>query len=196
MIQNPDYHVMYKKLFDDHFADLCYYVLRRFPSVAPSEADAENIVQEVFIRVFERKNDISDPKSAANLLYLMVRNACISKIRGRKSTLEPFDDHSDPADDEKTSDVDRERTDAEMMGNIEKLRQYVDRLPKKSRKIIKSLYFDQMSHKEYALLDNITEGSARSLEKFALKRLRKMMRNKRLCNWLLIWMLVVGPWKN
>jgi RNA polymerase sigma factor (sigma-70 family) len=196
MVQNPDYHVMYKKLFDDHFADLCYYVLGRFPSVAPSEADAENIVQEVFIRLFEQKNDISDPKSACNLLYVMARNSCISKIRGRKPNLEPFDDYSDPADDEKRSDVDRERVDAEMMGNIEKLRQNVGRLPEKSQQIIKALYFDQLSYKEYALLNNITEQSARNLEIYALNRLRKMMRNKRLRNWLLIWMLLVGPWKN
>jgi RNA polymerase sigma factor (sigma-70 family) len=196
MTENPEYHVAFKKLFYDHFEDLCYYVLHKYNYVVASEADAENIVQDLFIKVWEQKSDISDPGRAGNLLYIMARNACISKLRGRKSTIQPFDDYPDTAGEEETSDVDRERMDAELMGNIKKLRHNVDRLPEKSRQIVKALYFDQMSLKEYALLNNITEQSARNLKEYALKSLKKLMRTRRLRNWLLIWMLMVGPWKN
>lgn len=53
--------------------------------------------------------------------------------------------------------------------------QYLDRLKDKERKIIKMIYWEDVTKKDISIKFGITEGGVRMLEKRALKKLKKMM---------------------
>lgn len=49
---------------------------------------AEDVVQEVFVQIWEKRNKIDTKKSIEGLLYVMVRNKCIDKIASNKKESE------------------------------------------------------------------------------------------------------------
>jgi RNA polymerase sigma factor (sigma-70 family) len=196
MIYNPDFRVAFKDLYTKYFKTECYYVLRKFPSIAPGITDAENIVQDVYVKIFEQKKDLSDPIKARNLLHKMVHNACIDKIRAQHRGQEQIFDDDLAGDDQADSRLDLEMTEAELEKNLEIMRRCVDRLPEESRKIIKAIYFEKLSVKEIARRENKTEQNVRNLHAYAMQQLRKRMKVKNLHNWLLILMLMHEASKN
>lgn len=64
-------------IFDKYAKNLCLYAL----NYLETEADAEDIVQDVFIRCWEKRDILlSDEKVIKTYLFNSVRNACLDKI--------------------------------------------------------------------------------------------------------------------
>lgn len=191
MKENSDYSIAFRTLYTETFKSLCAYVRWKFPSLWD---DAENIVQDAFVTVFEQNKDISNLMKAKSLLYVIVHNACVDKLRSPQLLKVRYADYQ--LDISEDSLFDLEYRDAERMRTIEKLIQLVDLLPEKSQRIIKAHFFDNMPLKEYARLNNIDEQSARNLLTHAKNKLREMLAERNSPNWLLIWLLLEVAWKN
>jgi RNA polymerase sigma-70 factor (ECF subfamily) len=56
-----------------------------------SGAEAEDLYQEVFIRVYQRANQFSEDKSLAGWIFTIAHNLCLNRIRDRK-TFDNIDD--------------------------------------------------------------------------------------------------------
>ena len=56
-----------------------------------SSAEAEDLYQEVFIRVYQRANQFADDKSLAGWIFTIAHNLCLNRIRDRK-TFDNLDD--------------------------------------------------------------------------------------------------------
>ncbi len=65
------YIVWYARL--KHFA--CAYVM--------SESDAEDIVQDVFMRIYEHKKDIAGHGKAVSYLFSSIKHACLNHLRDK-----------------------------------------------------------------------------------------------------------------
>ena len=70
-------------LFTVYYVRLCRFAR----TIVESPEVAEDIVQEVFIRIWERKLKISSQISLDSYLFVAVRNSCISFHRKEKSTV-------------------------------------------------------------------------------------------------------------
>src|SRR5205823_11386108 len=57
-----------------------FYYLRR---LAPCEADAWDLLQETWLKVFRAVNSIRDPRAFPAFLYTTARNAAVSRLRIR-----------------------------------------------------------------------------------------------------------------
>ena len=70
-------------LFTAYYVSLCRFarVIVESPEVA------EDIVQEVFVKIWERKLKISSKISLDNYLFVAVRNSCISFNRKKRPTV-------------------------------------------------------------------------------------------------------------
>ena len=64
-------------VFDKNYETLCLYAVR----FVEDFLEAEDIVQEVFVRFWEMYRERLTMTSARPLLYRMVRNMCVDRIR-------------------------------------------------------------------------------------------------------------------
>jgi RNA polymerase sigma-70 factor (ECF subfamily) len=56
-----------------------------------SSAEADDLYQEVFIRVYQRANQFAEDKSLAGWIFTIAHNLCLNRIRDRK-TFDNIDD--------------------------------------------------------------------------------------------------------
>ncbi|MCP4984915.1 MAG: sigma-70 family RNA polymerase sigma factor [Colwellia sp.] len=70
-----------KELYDLHYYNLCGYCLKRFIYNLPLVQD---IVQEVFIRVWESDIDFESDKHAYSILYKSAKNGCLNMLKSKR----------------------------------------------------------------------------------------------------------------
>ena len=75
----------FKRLFLAHYSRLCGVA---YGFVADGE-DAEDIVQELFINVWDKGKDSLSDKEFAAYMTVAVRNSCISFLRKKLNYLDP-----------------------------------------------------------------------------------------------------------
>lgn len=96
--------------FRKYYAALCYFASQYIDS--PREA-IEDIVQECFVKILEKKTSFESEDHFRNHIYLSVKNACLNYIRKNKieqryspSLVEPVEERYE--DDVLTAEVVRE----------------------------------------------------------------------------------------
>lgn len=77
MGDNAYYRQVYEKLFRDSYARLCIYAAR----ITHQEDEAEEIVQQVFVRLWENRRKIDWTYDLSAYLFRSVRNAAFNYIR-------------------------------------------------------------------------------------------------------------------
>ena len=72
--------VEFEDFFKEHFAIFSSFAFRYIPS--PDLC--EDIVQEVFLSFWEKRDSFASPVSAKSFFYISIRNACLNKIKHDK----------------------------------------------------------------------------------------------------------------
>ncbi len=88
---------------------VCYQqlVLNMVFRITGNREDAEDITQEIFIRVFKSLHQFKEESEFSTWLYRIAYNTTLSEIRRKKITCVPFEDHfSDEKDEELSDDID------------------------------------------------------------------------------------------
>ena len=156
-------------LFDNYYRALCVYAFR-FVSDAD---DVEDIVQEVFIKVWARRADFQAVYSLRSFMYLSVRNACLNYNRdhARERQISFNDTESEKFAEEWEEgfmieeDVHRQ------------IRNEVERLPEAMRKVFNLTLLD-MSIPEIAEALDISENTVRNQRARAREILRARLKDK------------------
>jgi RNA polymerase sigma-70 factor (family 1) len=73
--RNP--HTRFEQVFREHYNHLANYAF----SILKSEQDAEDVVQEVFIRIWQNNPDVLTSEQVKFYLVTATRNGCISFLR-------------------------------------------------------------------------------------------------------------------
>jgi RNA polymerase sigma factor (sigma-70 family) len=87
--------------FDDLYRRHAPNAFRRARRLLGNDADAQELVQDVFVSLFERPAQFGERSTFTTFLYSAVTNACLNRIRNRRnrlrllrrepSTPEPYD---------------------------------------------------------------------------------------------------------
>ncbi|MEM8893582.1 MAG: RNA polymerase sigma-70 factor [Bacteroidota bacterium] len=159
-----------KHYFDLHYSELCAYALKyvRLPEVS------EEIVQELFINIWERRNELNVRGSMSSYLFTAARYRCFNYLKIQlpkdQATTESIDLTS-----EVPSDFDDDITNHELK---KRLRAAIEDLPEKCRIIFLLAKEEGLTYKEIA---NELEVSTKTVENqmgIALKKLRLSLRPK------------------
>ncbi len=67
-------------IFKKHYKELCYFALK----FTKNEEEAEEVVQDVFYKIWEKRKFINIKISVKSYLYMSVRNKCIQNINHNK----------------------------------------------------------------------------------------------------------------
>lgn len=130
--------------FHTHYRPLCLHALHYMGSVE----EAEDVVQETFVSLWDKREQLGTIQSVKAYLYTAVRNNCLTRIRDAKPTT-PIDQL--PPDELLTEEEQAER--AEMEARIWKM---IDELPERRREIFLMAKRDGMSYKEIAVETGLT----------------------------------------
>lgn len=134
---------MEEKIFTEYFhayyRRLCLHALH----FTENSEEAEEVVQEIFVHLWEKKERLETIQSIKSYLYRAVRNNCLMRIRDAKPTT-PLDTLST----EQTYPEEDQEERAEMEARIW---QMIDDLPERRREIFLMAKRDGMSYKEIAL---------------------------------------------
>ena len=153
---------------------LFFHALCAFGSLfVKDDAAVADIVQEVFIKVWARREDFEAIYSLRSFMYLSVRNACLNYNRDRvKERKISFND----AESEKFAE---EREDVFMIEEDvhRQIRNEVERLPEAMRKVFNLTLLD-MSIPEIAEALDISENTVRNQRARAREILRARLKDK------------------
>ena len=149
---------------------LYYGKVRNFISIlVHSESDAEDIAQEVFIRLWEKKVPIRDIRSLDSYLYILSRNAALDHIRKDRNFSEPvvlaviISSGVEP-DDAFLA-----------MVLLFLIRMFVSTLPEKRRRIFEMSRYDGISNEDIAKSLGISRKTVENQIHLSLSELKKML---------------------
>lgn len=147
----------------DRFYRVAYYLLE-------SEVDAEDAVQELYLKLWAARSSLEDIQNPAAYGISMLKNICIDRIRKRTvRKAEPLDEAPIP---EETDAEDREET----KDTLRHLLQEMEKLPEKQREVLRMKTIDGLEYEEISRRTGISQVYVRVLIAMARKTLRSKLR--------------------
>ncbi|MDR2919244.1 MAG: RNA polymerase sigma-70 factor [Tannerella sp.] len=137
-IKHNDY-VSYNNLFVRYYTRLCRYVYR----LLPDKEETEDIVQELFMNLWNHRNKIEITVNVSGYLYKMARNLTLNHIRNTKKhqELSEYHEHIAAYTEEDQFESDEFRI---------ALYDCIDRLPPRSREVLLLHRIEGLKQKEIA----------------------------------------------
>lgn len=155
----------FEALFQEFYPSMCI-VATRF--IADQTA-AEDIVQEAFIKLWEKREAYQDIPSLKTFLYVSVKNLCFNYIRDRKVTVA----YTSPEVESQEAIFKDLLIEEEAYRIIEDA---VNALPPQSARIVK-MYLDGKQNKEISEILDISVNSVKTLKYNALNSLRTILKD-------------------
>jgi RNA polymerase sigma-70 factor (ECF subfamily) len=78
-------------------------VLRRARQILSDDAEAEEVLQEIFVSLLTRPEQFGQQSSASTFLYAVTTHACLARLRNRKNRLRLLRERVEPSATEAAS---------------------------------------------------------------------------------------------
>ena len=132
----------FSQIFELHYRSLCYFAA----TLLNDEEEVEDVVSEVFVRLWEKSSDFDNPASIKGFLYICTKNRCLDRLKQQKREMASKADYSYSVD--MLTDVeDYALLETEILTLIY---DEVERLPTKARTIFKMIFFEGLQTDEVA----------------------------------------------
>ncbi|MEM1128103.1 MAG: RNA polymerase sigma-70 factor [Bacteroidota bacterium] len=151
----------FKRLFEALHEPLVRYAV----PLAGDTAAAHDIVQEAFIKLWQRRAQLDPNRSVKALLYTIVRNLSLNERRNRTSRAEKLE----AAAVSPLSPTTAEQLDAEALQR--RLRGWMKELPDRQREALLLSRYEGLSHEEVA---QVMEVSPRTVNNHIVRALRTL----------------------
>ena len=134
-----------------------------------SRVEAEDVAQTVFLRAFQRFEQIGASPSAAGWLKTVTRNACLNHLSRYRTRWRLFSELARPGGDSpRTTDevafvaADSPAADLELADRREHLTRALERLPDHQRVPLVLFHFEEMSYQEIATALGVSVGKVKT----------------------------------
>lgn len=155
-------------LFHEFYEPLCRYAL----SFLKDREDAEEVVQNSFVKIWEKRDTIEVDSSPKAYLYRMIRNQCLNDLKHQK-VIHQYQEHSLHTHDqyEQASDGHTIRGELEV-----KITEALQKLPEQCRVIFSLSRFEELKYKEIADQLNLSVKTVENQMGKALKIMREQLK--------------------
>lgn len=141
-----------------------FYYLRR---LAPTEADAWELLQETWLKLFRSLKRLRDPQSLPAFLYKTARNTALSRLR-KRNLLEPTPHETEVHDDSAGSDI-------SAFDHAEEVHHALDQLPLLQREALTLYFLEDLSLDEMAAMLDVPLGTVKSRLHYAKLAIREIL---------------------
>lgn len=132
----------FEHLFRKHYSSLCGYAAKYVWDLD----QAEEIVQDLFYNLWNKKNNLSIDLSIEAYLFRAVRNACLNYLKHQKVRQQ----HADSVKRNPLSDSTAGEDPLETLELQNKIDEVVDALPPERKKIFQMSRYEGLKYKEIA----------------------------------------------
>ncbi len=157
---------VYRMIFEKYHTRLCYFAT----SLLPLNDAAEDVVQEAFIKLWQKKEHFSDFPAIKSFLYTTVKNRCLN-IRKHDKVVKKYGDLLHEEKEE--PDTMEKMIESEV---LEKLNQAIQELPAGCRNVMQLGYFKGLKNKEIAEKLQVSINTVKTQKKRGLQLLRVIMK--------------------
>ena len=174
MQKNHSLYQSFQQAFQQHYEPLCQYAF----TLVKENAACEDIVQEIFLRVWEKKQDLVGTEALRYYLYTATRNNCLTYIeKNRKSVVTPLNGHEAAGEDtlRLREEAQKPETDFDTL-----LAEALQMLPPKCREVFVLSRVNKLTYQQIAETLQISVKTVENQMGKALKILRGFIRGKQL----------------
>ncbi|MDP4184139.1 MAG: RNA polymerase sigma-70 factor [Bacteroidota bacterium] len=162
-----------KKVITEIFAQYHAKIFRFSVAYLKDEHDAYDVVQEVFVKLWETRYSLKRDTNFEALLFTIAKNTVLSRFR-KRLTEQKYLDYLAQSADTHTQDTE-EQTDYTFLK--QKYEQLIETLPTKRKEIFILSREKGLSNKEIAQMKGITEKTVEDHMTKALAFLKKQLSN-------------------
>lgn len=176
----------FEYVFKRFYQELCNFSL----TYLKVEAAAEEVVQETFIHIWERRQKFSLQSSLKAYLYVAVKNRSLNYLKSQATQVSKKS-HSTSADD--AVHIPTEATIEKAMHNAELqnvLEQAVQSLPQRCQEIFTLARIQGLSYQQVADQLNLSKKTVEAQMGIAFKKLREFIRQ----HWELVIVFLLSDW--
>mgnify|MGYP001077190754 CR=1 FL=1 len=151
--------------YRDKVFRLCFSMLR-------DRSWAEDVTQDVFMRVWRALPGYSGQASLSTWIYAITKNACLSELRKKRPTVS-LDDHGE---DDYRAEAAALAAPTQDDSATSSVLQVLDQLPERYRQAVTLFYMEDKSYEETARILGLPLGTVKALLHRARKRLIELTR--------------------
>jgi RNA polymerase sigma factor (sigma-70 family) len=136
--------------------------------------EAEDVVQEVFIRLWNRRDSLGEYRSVEALAMITTKNMCLDRIRKKKYPVENFEDHR-----RFLENIPME-TKADYSEEMDRVRKAMDELPGQQKMIVHLRDIEGYEFEDIAKILEMNENAIRVNLSRARKKIREALSDRRI----------------
>lgn len=136
--------------------------------------EAEDTVQEVFIKLWNKRDSLAEYRSVEALAMVTTRNMCLDRIKKRRYPLENLEDHR------RFLENMPEETTADYSEEMYRIGKAMDELPEQQKMIVHLRDIEGYEFEDIAGIMEMQENAIRVNLSRARKKLREALSNRRI----------------
>lgn len=153
----------FKKVFLPYHQKL-YRIAYR---IVQDVANAEDMVQDTFVKLWNKRNDMSDVENTEAFAIIILRNTCLDHLRKTKNDYQTTYDTEIP----ETVSLSKQM---EVNDEADKIKNLINKLPNPHRQVMIMKHWDGYSDEEIEQVTGLSPGNIRVI----LSRARKTIREQ------------------
>lgn len=156
----------FEMVFNDFYTPLVNYS----NTIVKNQNDAEDIVQQLFITVWQKRSDLEKVDSLRNYLYRSVYNASLNRVKQQAV-------RTNYAKEQMRVVSDKYETNIVHKELQQKINEAIEKLPEQCAKVFKLSRFNEMKYQEIADELNISVKTVENHMGKALKLMRELLKD-------------------
>ncbi len=140
--------------FQTHILPLKNPLFRLALRITQNRAEAEDVVQETMIKVWNRRDEWSQIDNIEAFCMTICRNLALDKLRRLENQAQPLYDDIEPADTSHAANPEEHAVDRD---RLQVVRRLMDQLPEKQRSCMLLRDIEGKSYRDIAAILDLTE---------------------------------------
>ena len=160
---------VFREIFEKYHTRLCYFA----STFLATDQDAEDVVQEAFAKLWQRREYFPDLNSIKAFLYITVKNRCLNIYKHGKVVRK----YEGSLEEEWESDAMIRIIESEVLENVF---QALEKLPAGCRNVLHLSYFEGMKHKDIAHHLQVSVNTVKTQKTRGLHLLKRLLKGSSL----------------